>query len=80
MDVRTFESIKTKIETLKTDKAKSEGAIEAITESWKKDYGFSTLEEAEAKRDKMDEEIKGFEETIEELFTELKGLTNWAAV
>lgn len=80
MDARTFENIKNKIETLKAEKAKSEGIIETISEAWKKDHGISTLAEATALRDKMDEQVKEYDATIEELFVELKGLTNWAAV
>lgn len=80
MDVKTFESIKGKIETLKREKAKSEGIIETIIDTWKKDYGVSTLEEAEALHKELDTKRLAYEAEIEELWGELKGLTNWALI
>ena len=38
MDAKTFESIKTKVDTLKSKQAKAEGAMESIKADWLKNY------------------------------------------
>ena len=80
MDTRTFESIKNKIEVLKQRKAKAEGAIESIVENWKATYNFSTVEEAEKELASLTEKQNATEAKIENLFNELKGLTNWGLI
>lgn len=80
MNSKTFESIKEKIETLKREKAKSEGAIEAIEDSWKKDYGISSIEEATKLHEELNEKLATYEDEMGELENELKGLTNWALI
>jgi hypothetical protein len=80
MDVRTFEAIKNKIETLKTKKAKAEGAIESIEAGWKSAYGFSTLADAKNLDAKLQDEITTVQDQLEELYTELNGLTDWTLV
>lgn len=80
MDVKTFESIKQKIETLKTQKARAEFGVEAISSSWQKNYNITTVEEAEALLASMDAEITETDGQLAELYTELEGLTNWKAI
>ena len=77
MDAKTFESIKTKIETLKQKKNKAEGAIETIMENWKNTYGFSTIEEAEKLLQEKSDLLNKTETKLEDLYQELKGITNW---
>lgn len=77
MDAKTFETIKTKIETLKQKKNKAEGAIETIVENWKNTYGFSTIEEAEKMLQEKTDLLNKTETKLEDLYQELKGITNW---
>jgi len=80
MDARQFEQIKAKIETLKTKRAKAEGTLEAIVDSWKKTYKVDTIEEAEALLEKLEKEATESEEVVEALYSDLTGLTNWGLI
>lgn len=80
MDVKTFESIKDKITVLETKKSKAEWALESLVESWKKDFGVSTVEELREKLEKWKAELATIEGSIESLYAELASLTNWAAL
>ena len=80
MDIRTLEGIQQKIATLKDKKARAEGALETIKQGWEKTYGFSTLEEAEAKEKELTEERDKLNTLIEDTMAELKGLTNWGLI
>jgi len=80
MNVSTFNSIKDKMEALKTKRAKAEGAIEAEKANWKKVYNVETVEELEAIYNEAEEQLETLETKMEKLMEELKGLTNWALV
>jgi DNA repair exonuclease SbcCD ATPase subunit len=80
MDVKQYENIKAKIEALKTKRAKAEGSMETILANWKSAHGISTIEEAEALEKEMSSQVEKAQEEIDELYTELKGLTNWGLV
>jgi len=80
MDARTFEGIKAKIETLKAKKAKAEGALENIAATWASEYKVSTRDEAEALLDELKLKKATLETEVEELYSELGSLTNWALV
>ena len=77
MDTRTFENIKNKIDALKEKRAKAEGAMESILENWKVEHKISTVEEAEDLLKFMEEKLTDTQNTIDELYEQLKGLTNW---
>lgn len=77
MDIREFESIKQKIELLKTKKAKAEGSMESIKQSWTDTYGFSTIEEASKKLEELKSEQDRNEREVSDLYKELNSLTNW---
>jgi hypothetical protein len=80
MDARTFEGIKSKIETLKAKKSRAEGAVETIVAQWKADYKFDTADEALATLVDMEDKQSKLKAEIDEYYVELEGLTNWAAV
>ncbi len=80
MDIRQFENIKQKIEVLKQKKAKAEGSIESIETGWKNQYGFTTITEAEAKLKEYEDTINKNTDTMDTLYEELNGLTNWSLV
>lgn len=80
MDARTFEAIKNKIDTLKSKKAKAEGAMENIEAQWKSEHGISTLKEAADLLKFMEGKQADMEDEIKEFYSELEGLTNWSLV
>lgn len=79
MDVREFEAIKRKVEVLKDKQSKASGAIEAIMASLKQ-YGCETIEEAQKLLTEKEQELEENESTLEALYTQLKGTTNWALI
>jgi hypothetical protein len=75
-----FESIKAKIETMKSKKAKAEGALETIVASWKSTHGISTLQEAEDLLAEMTKQKDELSAEIDSLYSELSSITNWGTV
>ncbi len=73
-------SIKTRIEQLKTKKARAEGQKQSIEESWKRDFNISTLEEAEALKDKMEQELADVKADQEKYLMEADRLLTEAGV
>ena len=80
MDTREFEQIKKKIDILKEKRAKANGAIENILDTWKKQYNINSLKEAQEQLDALQEEYDTNTKKIEGWYEELKGLTNWGLV
>ena len=80
MDIKTFESIKTKIENLKEKKIRAEANIDSIEATWKKEYNISSLEEAKKLLEDTQNEISENEREVENLYTELVSLTDWEQV
>jgi predicted nucleic acid-binding Zn-ribbon protein len=80
MNIKDFESIKSKIEILKQKKAKAEGAIETISAEWKKTYGFESVQDAEKKYNELEDELETVEKKIATIYEELTGLTNWGII
>ena len=80
MDVKQFEEIKGKIETLKEKKIRAETNLESIVARWKKQYGITTVEEAQKKLDATEDAIEKNDAKIDDLYKELEGLTNWGLV
>lgn len=64
-----IENIKTRIDDLKQKKAQAEGQKKAIEDSWERDYGVSTLEDAEALKDKIEKELEESRVAQEEYLT-----------
>jgi hypothetical protein len=80
VEIKSFEDIKAKIETLKSKKARAEGSIESIVGNWKARFNCSTLEEAQKYlADKKTEQHEN-EERIDTYYEELKGICNWNIV
>jgi len=80
MDTKTFESIKTKVDTLKQRRAKAEGAIESIEGDWLKNYKTKNIKELEAKLAEMEEDVEADTADRDKVFEELKGLHTWQFV
>jgi hypothetical protein len=77
MTVEEFEGIKEKIETIKSKRAKAEGALETIKATMKNDFGCASVKEAETKIEELDAEIEVEKERLDGLMTELESLTDW---
>ena len=73
-------SIKTRIDRLKTEKARAEGQKQSIEESWKRDFNISTLEEAEALKAKMEQELADIKAEQEKYLVEADRLLTEAGV
>lgn len=80
MDTREFEGIKKKIDILKEKRAKANGAIENILDTWKKQYSIGSVEEAEEQLKILQDEYDKNNSKIEAWYEELKGLCNWGLV
>lgn len=72
-----FTNLKKKIENKKLEIAQAKGKQESILENWKKNYGISTLEEAEKKLVELKAEKDKKLKQREEYFEKLKNITNW---
>ena len=79
MDIKEFEAIKGKLETLKAKKAKADGAMESIMARFK-EMELNTLEDAEAYLLALEKKVAEDEAILETLMTELKGLYSWQFV
>lgn len=55
MDAQQFERLQRKVEGLKRDKARAEGALALVMEELKTEHGCSTLEEAETLLDERED-------------------------
>jgi predicted nucleic acid-binding Zn-ribbon protein len=80
MDTQEFERIKKKIDVLKEKRAKANGAIENILDTWKKQYSINSIEEAQEQLESLQAEYDANNTKIDTWYGELKGLTNWAAI
>jgi predicted nucleic acid-binding Zn-ribbon protein len=80
MKIEDFEELKERIETAKIKKSKAEGALEESMNRLKKEYGCSTIEEAEDKLAKLQKEIDSDEDKLEVMLKEIEGSVNWDAI
>ena len=72
--VEEFEALQKKIEALKSRKDRAEGACESIIETWKSQYGVSTLDEAQALLDRYRAEMSENDILLEEWMATLRTL------
>jgi hypothetical protein len=75
-----IESIKERIDNLKAEKARAEGQKQTIEETWKRDFGVSTLEEAEDLMAKMQKELEDYKTAQEEYLSAADKLLSEAGV
>jgi len=80
MDTQEFERIRKKIEILKEKRAKANGVIENILETWKKQYNINSIEEAQEQLEALQDEYDVNNKKIDGWYEELKGLCNWGLV
>lgn len=53
-----IENVKARIDKLKNERSEAEGKKKAIEETWQRDYNVSSLEEAEALQEKIEQELE----------------------
>ena len=75
-----IESIKSRIDKLKSEKARAEGQKQTIEETWKRDYNVSTLEEAQDLMARMQEELEDYKAAQEEYLSSADQLLTEAGV
>ena len=80
MDTQEFERIKKKIDILKEKRAKANGAIENILDTWKKQYSINSIEEAQGQLEALQSEYDASNVKIDGWYEELKGLCNWGLI
>lgn len=80
MDAKTFEAIKTKVDTLKQKQAKAEGAMESIKADWLKNYETDDIGELESKLVELQEDLEADEADRDKVFEELRSLYKWEFV
>lgn len=77
MNVKKVERIKELISKAEVASAKSEGQMEAIKATWKKEYGTDDIEEIKNKLQEMEEEQNKTEERQNVLYNKLMNSFNW---
>lgn len=77
MEVEELKVLQDKIAKAKEKKARLQGSIDAILESWEKKYGFKTIEEAQAHLEKLDKKIDGLQVKQKGLESELNEIVDW---
>ena len=80
MDTAEFEKLKKEIDEKKLQMAQAKGKQEAIVEQWKKDYGFTTVEEAEKKLAEIEKDNAEKTAKRDEYFEKLKNAVDWNKV
>ena len=53
-----IENVKARIDRLKNERSEAEGKKKAIEETWQRDYNVSSLAEAEALQEKIEQELE----------------------
>lgn len=74
MNSAEIKTIQSRIESVKSDRARAEGQQQAILENWKTTYGISTLEEAEELRATLQQRVERLDDRINEAGAELRAL------
>lgn len=68
--------LKEKIDKAKEQKAKAEGQIEQIMETWKKEYGCNTIEEVREYQKNIETKIQTLDEKLEGVTKEIEAILN----
>ena len=76
MTIDEFEELKERIEKEKEIKNKAKGAMENIENKWKKEYDFSTIEDAEKKENELKKEIEKSEKELDTLLKKIGDIVN----
>ena len=53
-----IENVKARMDKLKNERSEAEGKKKAIEETWQRDYNVSSLAEAEALQEKIEQELE----------------------
>lgn len=80
MDVKEFEAIHKKIDTLKEKNIRAKASLEATKAQALEEFGTDDPTELEKKAVELDETLTLLNEKMDKQFEKLRGLTNWALV
>ena len=75
-----IENVKARIDKLKNERSEAEGKKKAIEETWQRDYNVSSLAEAEALQEKIEQELEESRVAQEEYLTAADKLLTEAGV
>jgi uncharacterized protein YpuA (DUF1002 family) len=76
-DIQELERLKKEIDTAKTGLAREEGKLQALMEKLEKEFGLTSVEEAEEKAAALVLEIRELEIDISERLKDLKAKYEW---
>lgn len=74
MNADELKEVKQKIEQAKAEKAKAEGAMEAILKRWKDEFGCDSIDDAMGRIQELRETIRTLIEKYEKYMEELRKL------
>jgi predicted RNase H-like nuclease (RuvC/YqgF family) len=80
MKIADFEKLKEKIEESKARRSRAEGALEQAMERLKKEFGCSTIEEAEAKIETLNAELDNDEAELSALLDKIEKAVDWKSL
>jgi len=78
MDIQDFNTLKASIEDSKIKLNRAEGVKEQLFTTLKTQYGFDTIEQAQAKIKEIDSIVNSDKEKKEALLTELNSVVDWS--
>lgn len=77
MDVKEFERLKVLISKMELDDAKTQGAIDSIKSSWKKDYGTDDVFEIRKIVSDLETRKNELNEKLDSLYNKLVNSCDW---
>lgn len=80
MTTERFQSIKDKIETVKKNKARAEGAKEKIEQQWKKEYGLDGVDAVQEEIQRLKESTAKDTIKLTNLQEQLEKVADWDEV
>jgi len=75
--IKDLESLKEKLEKTKSEKERAEGSYQTLMSQLKKEFGFSSIEEAENAIAQLEDEKSKKEKLLEKEYSELKESFQW---
>jgi hypothetical protein len=77
MTPEKFASIKKSIESAKEKKARAEGALAKIEESWLSEFEINNIDEAKEKVNELETEIESDKKKLEKQYSQLEKIVDW---
>jgi hypothetical protein len=77
MEIKDFENLKKKIESIKDKRSRAEGSLEQVKSQLFEKFKVKTIEEAEELSKKLSKEIESDKIKLEKYLKELDDITEW---